>query len=50
LSSDKTWIPATFRIDPVYEKEKVVFITPEIAETYATVRITMVYGGGRTRS
>ena len=34
-----------FRIDPVYEEEKVVFITPEIAETYAPVRITVAYGG-----
>ena len=34
-----------FRIDPIYEEEKVVFITPEIAETYAPVRITVAYGG-----
>jgi hypothetical protein len=34
-----------FRIDPIYEDEKVVFITPEIAETYAPVRITVGYGG-----
>jgi hypothetical protein len=34
-----------FRIDPIYEEEKVVFITPEIAETYAPVRISVAYGG-----
>jgi hypothetical protein len=34
-----------FRIDPVYEEEKVVFITPEIAETYAPVNIAVAYGG-----
>ena len=34
-----------FLIDPIYEEEKVVFITPEIAETYAPVRITVAYGG-----
>jgi hypothetical protein len=34
-----------FRIDPVYEEEKLVFITPDIAETYAPVRITVAYGG-----
>ena len=32
------------RIDPMYEEEKVVFITPEIAATYAPVRITVAYG------
>jgi hypothetical protein len=30
-----------FRIDPVYEEEKVAFITPDIAETYAPVKITV---------
>jgi hypothetical protein len=34
-----------FRIDQIYEEEKVVFITSEIAETYAPVRIIVVYGG-----
>ena len=34
-----------FRIDPIYEEEKVVFITRDIAETYAPVRITVAYGG-----
>ena len=34
-----------FRIDPIYDEEKVVFITPEIAETYAPVQITVAYGG-----
>src|SRR6202041_3839457 len=35
----------SFRIDPTYEEEKVVFISPDIAETYAPVRITVAYGG-----
>jgi hypothetical protein len=34
-----------FRIDPIYKEEKVVFITPEIAETYIPVQITVAYGG-----
>ena len=34
-----------FRIDPNYGEEKVVFITQDIAETYAPVRITVAYGG-----
>jgi len=34
-----------FRIDPLYQEEKVVFITPNIAETYAPVQITVAYGG-----
>jgi hypothetical protein len=34
-----------FRIDPIYEEEKVVFIAPDIAETYAPVHITVAYGG-----
>lgn len=34
-----------FRIDPNYDEEKVVFITEEIAETYAPVRITVAYAG-----
>jgi hypothetical protein len=33
-----------FRIDPIYEEEKVVFITPDVAETYAPVKITVAYG------
>lgn len=35
----------SFRIDPAYDQEKVVLITPAIAETYAPVRITVAYGG-----
>jgi ketosteroid isomerase-like protein len=35
----------TFRIDPIYEEEKVVFLKPDIAETYAPVNITVAYGG-----
>jgi ketosteroid isomerase-like protein len=34
-----------FRIDPIYEEEKVVFLKPDIAETYAPVKITVAYGG-----
>jgi hypothetical protein len=34
-----------FRIDPIYEEEKVVFISPNVAETYAPVKITVAYGG-----
>jgi ketosteroid isomerase-like protein len=34
-----------FRIDPIYEEERVVFITPDVAETYAPVKITVAYGG-----
>jgi hypothetical protein len=34
-----------FRIDPVYEEERVVFLTPDVAETYAPVKITVAYGG-----
>jgi hypothetical protein len=34
-----------FRIDPLYREEKVVFISPDIAETYAPVQITVAYGG-----
>jgi ketosteroid isomerase-like protein len=35
----------TFRIDPIYDEEKVVFLRPDIAETYAPVNITVAYGG-----
>jgi len=34
-----------FRIDPIYDEEKVVFLKPDIAETYAPVNITVAYGG-----
>jgi ketosteroid isomerase-like protein len=34
-----------FRIAPIYEEERVVFLTPEIAETYVSVRISVAYGG-----
>ena len=30
---------------PIYEEERVVFIAPDIAETYAPVKITVGYGG-----
>jgi hypothetical protein len=35
----------TFRIDPIYEGEEVVFLKSDIAETYAPVNITVAYGG-----
>lgn len=35
----------TFRIDPIYEEEKVVFLTRDVAETYAPVKITVAYAG-----
>jgi hypothetical protein len=35
----------SFRIDPIYEEEKVVFLKPDIAETYAPAKITVAYGG-----
>ena len=35
----------SFRIDPAYEEEKEVFLTPDVAETYAPVKITVAYGG-----
>jgi ketosteroid isomerase-like protein len=34
-----------FRIDPIYQEEKVVFLKPDIAETYAPVKITVAYAG-----
>lgn len=34
-----------FRIDPDYAGEKVVGLTPDVAETYAPVRITVAYAG-----
>src|SRR5271170_2308509 len=33
-----------FRIDPSYQEEKVVFLKPDIAETYAPVKITVAEG------
>jgi hypothetical protein len=35
----------TFRIDPDYAEERVVGLTPGVAETYAPVIITSGYGG-----
>jgi ketosteroid isomerase-like protein len=35
----------TFRIDPIYEDEKVVFLRPDVAEIYAPVKITVAYAG-----
>ncbi len=34
-----------FQIDPDYPNEKVVHLTPDVAETYVPVNITAVYGG-----
>ena len=41
----KGWVQGPFRIDPIYDEEKVVFLRPDIAETYAPVKITVAYGG-----
>jgi len=32
------WVQGPFRIDPIYDEEKVVFLRPDIAETYAPVK------------
>ena len=34
-----------FHIDPDYERVKVVGIAPDVAETYAPMKITVAYGG-----
>jgi hypothetical protein len=34
-----------FRIEPAYEEEKVVFIKPDLAETYVPVKISVAFGG-----
>jgi hypothetical protein len=34
-----------FRIDPDYTKEHAVFLTPDVAETYVPVQITVGYAG-----
>jgi hypothetical protein len=34
-----------FRIDPIYEEERVVFIKPDIAETYVPVKISVAFAG-----
>jgi hypothetical protein len=36
---------APFRIDPDYSREKVVGLTPDVAETYVPVKITVAYAG-----
>jgi hypothetical protein len=35
----------SFRIDPDYGKEKIVFLTRDVAETYVPVNITVAYAG-----
>jgi len=35
----------SFRIEPDYERVKVVGIAPDVAETYAPVKITVAYAG-----
>ena len=35
----------TFQIDPDYDKEKVVGLTRDVAETYVPVKITVTYAG-----
>jgi len=39
------WTLDAVGLTPITPKKKVVFITPEIAETYAPVRITVAYAG-----
>ena len=34
-----------FRIDPNYDEEKMALITPDVAQPYAPVKITVAYGG-----
>jgi hypothetical protein len=34
-----------FLMDPDYEREKVVFLTTEVAETYAPLKISVAYAG-----
>jgi hypothetical protein len=34
-----------FHIDPEYATEKIVFLTPDVAETYVNVKIKADYGG-----
>lgn len=35
----------TFRIDPIYERERITFIKPDVAELYAPVNISVSYAG-----
>jgi len=35
----------SFHIDPEYATEKIVFLTPDVAETYVNVKIKADYGG-----
>jgi len=35
----------SFRIDPDYDREKIVGLTPDVAETYVPVKITVGYAG-----
>ena len=42
---DDLYKAGPFRIDPDYSKEKVVAISPDVAETYAPVNITVAYAG-----
>lgn len=42
---DDLYKAGPFRIEPDYEKEKVVALSRDVAETYVPVRITVAYAG-----
>jgi hypothetical protein len=42
---DDLYKAAPFRIDPAYDKEKVVALSRDVAETYVPVSITVAYAG-----
>ena len=42
---DDLYKAGSFRIDPDYEKEKVVALSHDVAETYVPVSITVAYAG-----
>jgi hypothetical protein len=45
LHLDELYEAGSFRIDPDYDKEKVVGLSHDVAETYVPVNITVAYGG-----
>ena len=42
---DDLYKAGPFQIDPDYDKEKVVALSRDVAETYAPVKITVAYAG-----
>jgi hypothetical protein len=42
---DDLYKAGPFRIEPDYDKEKVVALSPDVAETYVPVNITVAYAG-----